>query len=365
MRHVTSSILILTALLALLFMPVPQAVSALPAPLATVSGTLNVGDSKDFTLTPPLPKELNDALLHVTVTATAPQIDRLDVTIEGALFADLQGDWWGAWGTAGIVDTYGPLSAGLNTLTAAASLGAVNPITFSVEFYDIPTPPFTVQGSFPANPFADSDVAYVHFNLPEAGNYPVSATATAGNFELTIPETANEPVDVSGPTKQTMQFGEAGIYEFQVQADILGSGQATAWSITIGPQSTTPSLNVKITQGCTGTAPSTSCIFGANASASDGGRPDVQYNWTTTGGCFIDQAGGCVSSILGQNVNWTAPGTNETTYRLTVNATAGGYESGTATWPIAVPEFSSTVPAVSISLTCATALILLRRRRKR
>ena len=111
-----------------------------------------------------------------------------------------------------------------------------------------------------------------------------------------------------------MQFGEAGIYEFQVQADILGSGQATAWSITIGPQSTSPSLNVKINQGCTGTAPSTSCIFGANASASDGSHPDVQYNWTTTGGCFIDQAGGCVPSILGQNVNWTAPGTNETTY---------------------------------------------------
>ena len=78
----TSSILILTALLAFLFMPVPQAVSALPAPLATVSGTLNVGESKDFTYS--LPKELNDALLHVTVNATAPQTDRLDITIEGA-----------------------------------------------------------------------------------------------------------------------------------------------------------------------------------------------------------------------------------------------------------------------------------------
>ena len=51
------------------------------------------------------------------------------------------------------VDTYGPLSAGDHTLTAAPSSDAVNPITFSVEFYDIPTPPFTVQGSFPANPF--------------------------------------------------------------------------------------------------------------------------------------------------------------------------------------------------------------------
>jgi hypothetical protein len=126
-----------------------------------------------------------------------------------------------------------------------------------------------------------------------------------------------------------------------------------------------PSLNVRITEGCTGTAPGTSCIFGASANAIDGSQPNVQYNWTTTGGCFIDQTGGCVPSILGQNVNWTAPGTNETTYMITVNAMADGYDSGIATWPIVVPEFSSTGVALAISLLSVAGLILVGRRRKR
>jgi hypothetical protein len=352
--------LILIVLLAFLLTPIPQATSVTPAPLATVSGTLSPGETKDFTFT--LPGELEDFLLHVIVTASAPQTDRLDITIEGATWTDLQGDWWDAWGR--YVDTFGPLTAGVHTLTAATSTDAANPITFKVELYDIPTPPFTVQGAFPAEPYTGSDIAYIRISLPSAGSYPVTATATAGNFEL-IPEAPNEPVDVQGLTKQTMQFGEAGIYEFQVQADILGKKEATAWSITIGPPATIPSLNVKITEGCTGTAPGTSCIFGANAKASDGSQPNVQYNWTTTGGCFIDQTGGCVPSILGQNVNWTAPGTNETTYMITVNAMADGYDSGTTSWPIVVPEFSSTGLALAISLLSVAGLILVGRRRKR
>jgi len=355
-----SPVLIHAALLALLLVPLPQAMSASPAPLSAISGTLNPGEIKDFAYS--VPKDLEDFLLHVTVTASAPQTDRLDITIEGATWMDLQGDWWDAWGR--YVDMYGPLTAGDHTLTAAPCPDAANPIAFTVEFYDIPTPPFTVQGSFPAEPYPDSDIAYIHINLPEAGNYPVSATATAGNFEL-IPEAPNEPVDVSGATEQTMQFDEAGIYEFQVQADILGTGQATAWSVTIGPRATMASLNVKITEGCTGTAPGTSCMFSADASASDGSQPNVQYNWTTTGGCFIDETGACVPSILGQNVNWTAPSTDETTCTLTVNATADGYESGTATWPIVVPEFSSTGVALTISLMSAAGFILAGRRRKR
>jgi hypothetical protein len=356
-----ASSLILIVLLAFLLTPIPQAMSATPAPLATVSDTLSLGETKDFTFT--LPGDLEDFLLHVTVTASAPQTDRLDITIEGATWTDLQGDWWDAWGR--YVDTYGPLTAGVHTLTAATSPDAANPVTFTVELYEIPTTPFTIQGAFPAEPYPDSDIAYIRISLPVAGSYPVTATATAGNFEL-IPEAPNEPVDVQGLTKQTMQFGEAGIYEFQVQADILGKKEATAWSITIGPPATIPSLNVKITEGCTGTAPGTSCIFGANATASDGSQPNVQYNWTTSGGCFINEAGGCVPSLLRQNANWTAPSdSGETTYRVTVNAAADGYESGTDTWPIVVPEFSSTGLALTISLVSATALILVGRRRRR
>jgi hypothetical protein len=349
--------LILLVLLAFLVTPIPHAISAAPARLATVSGTLSPKETKDFSYT--LPGDLEDFLIHVIVTASAPQTDRLDITIEGATWTDLQGNWWDAWGRYG----FGPLTAGDHTLTASTSSDAANPVTFTVEFYEIPTTPFTVQGTFPAEPV--NDIAFVHVSLPQAGNYSISADAAAGNFAL-IPEAPNEQMNVTGPTKGTMQFGEAGVYEFQVQADVLGKNEATAWSFTIGSPTSKPSLHLGIAEGCTGIAPGLSCIFRANATASDGSHPDIQYNWTASGGCFVNGTGGCASSILGQNVNWTAPGgSSETTYRVTVNATADGYDNGLATWPIVVPEFSSTGLALVISVASATTLILLRRRRKR
>jgi len=351
-----SSILILIALLAFLFTPVPQAMSATPARLAVVSGTLSPGETKAFSFS--VPRDLEDFLLHVTVTTTAPDTDRLDITIEQAVWTNLQGDWWDTWGGYGL----DPLAAGDHTLNATASGDAVNPVAFTVEFYDIPTTPFTVQGTFPAEPY--NKIAYIHISLPEAGNYSISADAAAGNFAL-IPEVTNE-IDVTGATKDTLQIGEPGIYEFQVQADVLGKNEATAWSFTIGSPTSKPSLHLGIAEGCTGIAPGSSCVFRANATASDGSHPDIQYNWTASGGCFVNGTGGCVSSILGQNVNWTAPGgSSETTYRVTVNATADGYENGLATWPIVVPEFSSTGLALVITVAPAAALILVGRRRKR
>jgi len=360
-RSLRSSILII-ALLAFVFMPVPQAVSATPAQLATVSGTLSPGETKDFPYS--LPQDLEDFLLHVTVTASAPDTDRLDITIEDATWTDLQGDWWDAWGR--YVDIFGPLTAGDHTLTATTSVDppAVNSVTFTVEFYEIPTTPFTVQGTFPAEP-VDNTSAYIRVSLPEAGAYPVSADATAGNFRL-VPEGPNDPMDVTGLVKRTMQFDEAGVYEFEIQTDVLDKLEATAWSITVESPTSKPSLSVMIADGCEGVPPGSSCLFRADATASDGSQPNVQYNWTTSGGCFIDEAGECVPSVLGQNVNWTAPsGSGETTYTVTVNATADGYESGTDTWPIVVPEFSSTELALAVSLVSASAVILVGRRRRR
>ena len=355
------SILILIALLAFLLTPVPQAMSATPARLAVVSGTLSPGETKGFSYS--LPRELEDFLLHVTVTAKAPDTDRLDISMPeqpGATWTDLQGDWWDTWGGYG----FDPLAAGDHTLNATTSGDAVNPVAFTVEFYDIPTTPFTVQGTFPAEPY--NKIAYIHISLPEAGNYSISADAAAGNFALTPqPPAPNQPIDITGATKRTLQIGEAGVYEFQVQADVLGKNEATAWSFTIGSPTSNPSLHVEIGDGCTNTAPGSSCVFRANATASDGSHPSILYNWTSSGGCFVNAAGGCVPSILSQNVNWKAPGGSNATYRVTVNATANGYENGVATWPIVVPEFSSTGLALVITVASAAALILVGRRRKR
>jgi len=217
-----ASSLILVVLLAFLFMPIPQAMSATPAQLAAVSGTLNPGETKDFTFT--LPGDLEDFLLHVTVTANTPQTDTLDITIEGATWTDLQGDWWDYWGH--YLDMFGPLTGGSHTLTATIGPDATNQISFSVEFLEVPTPPFTIQGAFPAEPY--NGVAYIHVSLPK-GNCSVAAAPSAGGFAL-FPE-GLDVVDVSGPINQTLHFPDAGVYEFQVQADPTGP---TAWSMTFG-----------------------------------------------------------------------------------------------------------------------------------
>jgi hypothetical protein len=217
-----ASIFVLMALLAFLFMPVPQAMSATPARLATVSGTLSPGETKDFAYS--LPGDLEDFLLHVTVTANTPQTDTLDITIEGATWTDLQGDWWDYWGH--YLDMFGPLTGGEHTLTAGTSPDATSQISFNVEFLEVPAPPFTVQGTFPAEPY--NGVAYIHVNLPK-GNCSVAAEPSAGSFAL-FPE-GLDIIDVSGPINRTLHFADAGAYEFQVEADPTGP---TGWSITFG-----------------------------------------------------------------------------------------------------------------------------------
>jgi hypothetical protein len=216
------------ALLALLLITCPQTVHAASQPLATVSSALSQGETRDFTYS--LPRDLDDFLLHVTVTASNPQTDTLDITIEdaswtqNATWTDLQGEWWDYWGH--YVDMFGPLAAGEHTLTAAIGLNATSSISFKVELLDIPTPPFTFQGTFPANPL--NDVAYIHVNLPK-GNCSVAADVSTGSFAL-VPE-GLDAIDVSGQTNRTLSFPEAGVYEFQIQPDPT---RPASWSIRLG-----------------------------------------------------------------------------------------------------------------------------------
>jgi len=338
--------ILLVAVLTLLLIHVPEAQSVLSSPVATVSDTLDPGESTDYPYT--IPNNLDNYLLHVEVEASNPETDRLDITIEGDSWTDLQGDWWDAWG---------PLAAGDHTLTAAAGPDAANQVTFTVQFYEVPTPPFTVEGEFPAAPY--NDAAYIYVNLPEAGYYPISVNAKTGNLALLPGD--HDPIDVFGPTKRTLQFSEADVYEFQIQADVLGENEVTAWSLTIESPTSKPSLEVEITEGCRGVGPGLSCIFRADATASDGGQPDIQYSWTTTGGCFINETGTCVTTFQGQYSNWTAPETSsEQTYEVTVEAAANGYENGKDSWPVVVPEFSSATLALAASLLLGTVLILRR-----
>jgi hypothetical protein len=230
-------------------MSVREAGSTLSSSLATVSGTLNPGDSSDFSFT--IPKDLDDSLVHVTVNAVDPDLDRLSIVIdtEGWSTLDIQGDWW---------DSVGSLTAGGHTLTATSSPDAANPLTFTVEFYEIPTPPLTIQGTFPAQPY--NLFAYVDVSVTAPGSYQISANAQTGNFAILIE--GYDEIDVVGSTQRTLEFTESRVYMVTVQADVLGTGEAVAWSMTITPPggNRTTGTTTTTTQQASSTSETTSSI---------------------------------------------------------------------------------------------------------
>lgn len=206
--------------------------SALSSPVASVSDTLGPnGDTKDYSFA--LSEDLSDSLIHVVVNAAAPDPDRLsDISIDGhSCCYEIQGDWWGS-----AADTFGPLTAGQHNVTATTSLDAANQVAFMVELYEIPTPPFTIAGTFPPLSIAYNNFVRFEFNVTIPGDYLLSARASAGNFAIT--EVSDE-IDVSGPTERTLQFTEAQTYFVTVVADILGTNEATTWSMSISPTTAT------------------------------------------------------------------------------------------------------------------------------
>jgi hypothetical protein len=205
--------------------------SALSSPVARVSDTLGPnGDTKDYTIT--LSENLSDSLIHVVVNAVALDSDRLDIFMDGSTIGTgIQGDWWGS-----AADTFGPLTAGQHNVTATTSQDATNQVAFVVELYEIPTPPFTIAGTFPPLSIAYNHFVRFEFNVTTPGDYLLSATASAGNFA--IYEVSDE-IDVSGPIEQTLQFTEAQTYFVTVVPDILGTDEATTWSMSISPTTAT------------------------------------------------------------------------------------------------------------------------------
>lgn len=224
-RRLCARFFVLEPLLLFLILSVStvQPLSTLSLPIAGVSDTLNPDEIKSFSFT--VPKDLYDSLLHVVVNAVAPDSDRLDLTIDGNFRTGIQGEWW---------NTLGSLAAGDHTLTATPSSDAANPLTFTVEFYEIPTPPFTIGGTFPAVPY--NNFVYLDVNVTTPGDYLVSAAASAGNFGIFI---EGHEIDVSGSAELTLQFTEAQTYVVVLQHDILGTGEATTWSMTISPTTAT------------------------------------------------------------------------------------------------------------------------------
>lgn len=281
-RRLCASFFVLEPLLLFLILSVStgQPLSTLSLPIAGVSDTLNPDEIKSFSFT--VPKDLYDSLLHVVVNAAAPDSDRLDLTIDDHFRTGIQGEWW---------NTLGSLAAGDHTLTATPSSDAANPLTFTVEFYEIPTPPFTIGGTFPAVPY--NNLVYLDVNVTTPGDYLISAAASAGNFAIFI---EGHEIDVSGLTELTLQFTEAQTYVVVLQHDILGTGEATTWSITIRP--TTATTTSSTTSTLTETTSSTSSTMTSTTSTETSSSVSSSVTTSVTESSTLTETTSSTSSTM-------------------------------------------------------------------
>jgi len=82
-----------------------------------------------------------------------------------------------------------------------------------------------------------------------------------------------------------------------------------------------PSLQVTVSADPSTVWSDSSSTIRATVTTSDGSSPTISYSWTATGGSL--------SSTTGNPVTWRAPTvSSQTTYRISVTASASGYTSG-------------------------------------
>ena len=292
--------------------PTGASLSTLSSPIAVVSGTLDLGETKSFSFT--VPEDLEDSIIHVVLAATASDSDRLDLTIDEQAWTDIQGDWWSILGS---------LTAGEHSVNATISQDAVNQLAFRVEVCEIPTPPFTVGGAFPSIPY--NPIVELLVNVTTSGNYSVSATASSGNFAIFIE--GYDEMDVSGQVEQTVQFPEVREYLVDVQDDILGTSEATTWSVTINPAEIT-------TTSSTTTSASSSVSSTVTTTVTESSTSNETTSTTNATSATTTSASSSASSTLTSTVTESST-SNETT--STTNATSATTTSSEETTTQSAP----------------------------
>jgi hypothetical protein len=341
------------------------------------------GESQEHPFT--IPQDLDEYLFYGQSQGAATADDTFDVTIE-----ETGDSWWSLQGQQWLRSM--ALDAGDYTLMVEAYPDASGPITYTVNFYSIPAVPVTFSGLKPATSSYDS--AELSADFPADGNYTFTFGIQGASYEFLLD--SESLTTVEGPGSVSAEVSE-GRHEFDVVSQ--EPEQETSWSVTIqGPVSmsqttsvtettsmtettsvsettsvtqttsvsettsseTLPQLLVSIEPSCptlNESAGQFNCILAAQATASDGGSPDISYEWSSTGGSF--------NSTSGQWVNWTAPEINEAEdFTVSVVASASGYDQGAASTAIAVqpiPEFE-VLPMSCLFLALAAACLIGRRR---
>jgi len=377
-RYLTSGAVLAVLLLSLLATRLGPAQAQAPTPIATISGTVMPGESQEHPFT--IPQDLDEYLFYAQSQGAATADDTFDVTIDetGDSWWSLQGQQW----LRGMA-----LDAGDYILLVEAYPDATGPITYTVNFYSIPAVPVTFSGLRLATSSYDS--AELSADFPADGNYTFTFGVQGASYEFLLD--SESLTIVEGPGSVSAEVSEG-----RHQLDVVSqeAEQETSWSVTIqGPVSmsqttsvtettsvsetttvtettsmtqttsvseTQPQLVVSIEPSCptlNESAGQFNCILAAQATASDGGSPDVSYEWSSTGGSF--------NSTSGQWVNWTAPEINEAeNFTLSVVASASGYSDGVASTAIAVqpiPEFEA-LPMSCLFLALGAACLIGRRR---
>jgi hypothetical protein len=323
------------------------------------------GESQEHPFT--IPQDLDEYLFYGQSQGAATADDTFDVTI------DETGDsWWSLQGQQWLRSM--ALDAGDYTLMVEAYPDASGPITYTVNFYSIPAVPVTFSGLRLATSSYDS--AELSADFPADGNYTFTFGVQGASFEFLVD--SESLTTVEGPGSVSAEVSE-GRHEFDVVSE--EPEQETSWSVTIqGPVSMSQTTNVTETTRLTETSSSEAepqlvvsmisscptlnesagefnCVLAAQATASDGGSPDISYEWSSTGGSF--------NSTSDQWVNWTAPEINEAEdFTISVVAFASGYKNGVTSAAIAVqpiPEFE-VLPTSCLFLALGAACLIGRRR---
>jgi hypothetical protein len=337
---VSFAVLIL-ALFVVALVPNATADPSGPKVLKVLNGTLEPGATNSFSWN--LDRNVTDYVFYYKITGGTDRLDVAYVSIDetGMHWDHLAGEGWAYCDCA--------LSAGSYTLTVQVDEGATGPVDFNLGFFLIPQPPVDFAGFIPVNSTARlSSFAAI---FPTTSDYTLVLGVTSGSYEFFV-DSISQAV-VTRNTKVSLDFEAGSFHLFDISS--ISTDEDIGWSVQIQGQ---PKLQVKILNSCPILNPNSGqsvCITGAEASASDGGSPNVNYKWSASGGKF--------NSTTSQWVEWTAP-PGVANFMISVQASAEGYVSDTDSLTVQVaPEFSPSSVALLIMVLLALTLVAQRRLR--
>jgi hypothetical protein len=208
--------------------PAPLSTIASMKPLASVGpDTLGSGESKSFAFTV-APAASEGYLVHAQGGLGVQNTFDLGINETGEFWYGLTGNVWLLGGN---------LTSGTYHMHVRAGLGAVAPVSFTVDLYRVPRitgdlPDASFSGLVPGEASQPIRVNEFALHLDQAGAYDFYLSARIADYEFLVDN--NPESVVSGDHMVTLQL-QSGLHTFQIFTDFSGSGRDTSWSVGIVP----------------------------------------------------------------------------------------------------------------------------------